>query len=213
MKNKLLIPGVSSEAELASYDKQIEKYVERFGAGAVVWATKNAPHTGFCQTIQRRHAGVVHFNVAQTGGSGNHKPKKKKRVPKADRSCRPHNSTLASGGSHGVSSDDKEKRSSMLTTLSPSPVLGRAASIESMFSFPGFGVDPRSPITITSSLDASRCLTHASLSGHRLGDAATPTTTPPASGMVDADSLQRQRATQRTQRAAAAESRLKGTAG
>ena len=75
VKNELLIPGVSSEHELAAYDRQIEKCVKRFGAGAVVWAssswaTKNAPNAGFCQAIQRRHGDVAHFNLARTGSSG-----------------------------------------------------------------------------------------------------------------------------------------------
>ena len=80
VKNKLLIPGVSSEDEHRAYGRQIEKYVKRFGAGAVVWtssswttknasmswAAKNAPNTGFCQTIHDQHGDVVHFNLTRT---------------------------------------------------------------------------------------------------------------------------------------------------
>ena len=234
VKNKLLIPGVSSEDELASYDKQIERYIERFGAGAVVWATKNAPHTGFCQTIQRRHADVVHFNLAQTGGSGNHKPKNKQfypqqtyahtrvptsvptRTPKADRSSRLHNSTFTASGGMPLTSDQLDLAAAIQRSCGiRSAEMAPTGSV----SLAGFGVGGFSgpvtrshPITIMSSLDASHHLTQASIYGHRLGATATPTTTPPAGGVVDADSLQRQRATQRAQRAAAAESRLKDAA-
>ena len=55
-KNKLLIPGLSSGREVTSYDKQIKKYVENFGPGAVLWKK------GFCEDIMERHAQVFHFS-------------------------------------------------------------------------------------------------------------------------------------------------------
>jgi hypothetical protein len=56
-KNKLLIPGLSTGSECNCYDKQIARYTEKYGPGAVFWGH------GFSSGIQVRHELVGHFTI------------------------------------------------------------------------------------------------------------------------------------------------------
>ena len=55
-KNAVHIPGVSPESMLKQWHEQSEKYVERFGPGAILW-TK----CGFCEAVAKANDKVAHF--------------------------------------------------------------------------------------------------------------------------------------------------------
>jgi hypothetical protein len=71
-KYKLLIPSVSFTREVADYDKQMAKYVARYGPGAVLWGPM-----GFCASLVDRHDQVAHFTVTQKKNSTRRCVKKK----------------------------------------------------------------------------------------------------------------------------------------
>ena len=80
-KRKLLIPGVSSDRELTSFDEQVERYTARYGPGAILWAGK-----GFCASMLDRNPSVAHFALVDSKATSStptkvtpKKPKKKKK--------------------------------------------------------------------------------------------------------------------------------------
>jgi hypothetical protein len=89
-KNKMLIPQVSSDDELESFDKQVGRYTKRYGPGAVLWLGQTP---GFCASMVGRHPEVFHFvlvvNKQGGGGSKKKKPKQKQRKASASAAKQP----------------------------------------------------------------------------------------------------------------------------
>jgi hypothetical protein len=75
-KNKLLLPDVSSPKELERFEKQVGRYVERYGPGAILW-TK----AGFSSSIVKLHPSVAHFTLNKCQKKTEKKHEEKPYIP------------------------------------------------------------------------------------------------------------------------------------